>query len=128
MPIYEYECHGCRRHVSLLVLSRRTAEPPACPRCGSRELTRLLSRFSTPRSEDARLDRLADPSAYGDLDENDPMSVARAMKRMGDEMGEDLGDEVEAAMEGGLDDGDGGDLEDAGLGAGGGDGGDDDGL
>ncbi len=99
MPIYEYECHGCRRRVSLLVLSPSTAAPPTCPRCGSSRLSRLMSRFATIKSEDARLDSLADPSQYGDLDENDPRSVARFMKRMGQEMGEDMGDDVEAAME-----------------------------
>ena len=99
MPIYEYECHGCRRRVSLLVLSPSTAAAPRCPRCGSAELSRLMSRFATVKSEDARLESLADPSQYGDLDENDPKSVARFMKRMGQEVGEDLGDDLDAAMD-----------------------------
>ena len=58
-----------------------------------------MSRFATVKSEDARLDALADPSQYGDLDENDPRSVGRFMKRMGQEMGEDLGDDLDAAVE-----------------------------
>ena len=58
-----------------------------------------MSRFATVKSEDARLESLADPSQYGDLDENDPQSVARFMKRMGKEMGEDLGDDLDAAMD-----------------------------
>ena len=99
MPIYEYECGGCRRRVSLLVLTPSRAADPRCPRCGSAELTRLMSRFATVKSEDARLDSLSDPSTYGDLDENDPASMARFMKRMGDEMGEDLGEDVDAAMD-----------------------------
>jgi putative FmdB family regulatory protein len=99
VPIYEYDCGGCRRRVSLLVLAPSRAEAPRCPRCGSAELTRLMSRFATVKSEDARLESLADPSSFGDLDENDPSSVARFTKRMGEEMGEDLGDDVEAAME-----------------------------
>ena len=113
MPIYEYECHGCRRRVSLLVLSPSTAAAPRCPRCGSLDLSRLMSRFATVKSEDARLESLADPSQYGDLDENDPRSMARFMKRMGDEMGEDLGEDVDAAMEEAIAEGD-----DAGGGAG----------
>jgi putative FmdB family regulatory protein len=99
VPIYEYDCWGCRRRVSLLVLAPSRAEAPRCPRCGSAELTRLMSRFATVKSEDARLESLSDPSSFGDLDENDPSSVARFTKRMGEEMGEDLGDDVEAAME-----------------------------
>jgi putative FmdB family regulatory protein len=99
MPIYEYECHGCRRRVSLLVLAPSRAEPPTCPRCGSGELARLMSRFATVRSEDDRLESLADPTQYGDLDENDPRSVARFMKKMGQEMGDDLGEDFDAAMD-----------------------------
>jgi putative FmdB family regulatory protein len=107
VPIYEYECGGCRRRVSLLVLTPSKATDPRCPRCGSAELTRLMSRFATVKSEDARLDSLSDPSTYGDIDENDPASMARFMKRMGDEMGEDLGEDVDAAMDEAMAEGDG---------------------
>jgi hypothetical protein len=58
-----------------------------------------MSRFSAPKSEEARMEALADPSKFGDVDENDPQSIARFMKKMGQEMGEDLGDDFDAAME-----------------------------
>jgi putative FmdB family regulatory protein len=99
VPIYEYECQGCRRRVSVLVRSVAGHTSPRCTRCGSPEMSRLMSRFATVKSEDSRLESLADPSQYGDLDENDPKSVARFMKRMGQEMGEDLGDDLDAAMD-----------------------------
>ncbi|MBI2207296.1 MAG: zinc ribbon domain-containing protein [Candidatus Rokubacteria bacterium] len=99
MPIYEYECHGCRRRVSLLVMRPSTAPAPSCPRCGSHELSRLMSRFVTVKSEDARLGSMADSASLGDLDENDPGSVARFMKKMGKEFGDDLGDDFEAAVD-----------------------------
>jgi len=55
------------------------------------------------KSEESRLESLADPSKFGDLDEKDPKSVARFMKRMGKEMGEDVGEDfdqmVDEAME-----------------------------
>lgn len=123
MPIYEYECRGCSRLVSLLVrsLASREATPkevPRCPRCGSAEMSRLMSRFATPKSEDARLEAAADPSRYGDLDENDPQAVARFVKRMGDEMGEDLGDDLGEALGEANDEGAGetGGIEDGGFG------------
>lgn len=58
-----------------------------------------MSRFASPRSEDARLDALADSTSLGDLDENDPGSVAQFMKRMGREFGDDLGEEFEEAVD-----------------------------
>ena len=99
MPIYEYECHDCHRRVSLLVLRPSAAASPTCPRCGGSALSRLMSRFATVKSEEARLDALTDSSSLGDLDENNPASVARFMKKMGREFGDDLGDDFESAMD-----------------------------
>jgi putative FmdB family regulatory protein len=107
VPIYEYECQGCQRRVSLLIRTLSAAEAPRCPRCGSVALSRLMSRFATVKSEDARLDSLSDPSGLGDLDENDPRSVARFVKKMGHEMGEDLGEDLDAAMDEAMTEGDG---------------------
>jgi hypothetical protein len=51
------------------------------------------------KSEESRLESLADPSKLSGFDENDPQSVARWMRKMGKEMGEDLGDDVEQVVE-----------------------------
>lgn len=99
MPIYEYECHDCRRRVSLLVRNLSSPEPPACPRCGSTALHRLMSRFATVKSEEARLESLAEGGGLGDVDESDPTSVARFMKKMGREFGDEMGDDVDAAVD-----------------------------
>ena len=65
----------------------------------SRSMRRLMSRFAMPRSEEARMDALADPSNFGDLDENDPKSVARVMRRMGQQMGDEFaGPEFDEAV------------------------------
>ena len=58
-----------------------------------------MSRFATVKSEDARLESLADSASFGDLDENDPASVARFMKKMGREFGDDLGDDFDSAVD-----------------------------
>ena len=92
MPIYEYLCLKCRRKMSFLVMSPSSFQP-VCKHCKSTELEQLFSRFATPKSEERRLESLADPSSFAGLDENDPGSVARWMKKMGKEMGEDLGGE-----------------------------------
>lgn len=99
MPIYEYHCGDCKKRVSLLVRSIRNAPAPVCPRCGGRRMTRLLSRFAVVKSEESRMESLADPSSFGDLDENDPKSVARWAKRMGKELGEDAGEDFDEMME-----------------------------
>lgn len=99
MPIYEYHCQDCRRRVSVFVRSISNPGKPTCPRCNGPHLERLMSRFTRIRSEDGRLDSLADPSSFGDLDENDPKSVARWAKKMGKELGEDMGEDFDQMME-----------------------------
>jgi putative FmdB family regulatory protein len=99
MPIYEYDCRDCRRVVSVLVLRPSAGEAPRCPRCHGAALTRVMSRFATIKSEDARLESFADPSNFGDVDENDPASVARFMKKMGREMGDDVGEDFDEVVD-----------------------------
>lgn len=104
MPIYEYRCESCGRHHQQLFLSLASYQVPPCPKCGRDTLRKLVSRFSVKRSEESRLDDMADPSSFGDLDENDPRSVAKWARKMGDTLGEDLGpefDEMVGRMEAG---------------------------
>jgi putative FmdB family regulatory protein len=99
MPLYEYRCLDCKKRSTVLVLSLANQVPASCSHCSSARLERILSRFAAPKSEEARLESLADPSKLAGLDENDPQSMARFMKTMGEEMGEDLGDDISEAME-----------------------------
>ena len=121
MPIYEFECRECHRKTTAIVMVRDRVGEVRCKKCGSANLEKLFSRFAMPKSEDARLESLADPSAMSGIDENDPKSVARFMKKMGQEMGEDFGGDIDQAIEeemaGGGPDSDGGN----GSGGGGGD-------
>ena len=100
MPIYEYRCADCKKRVSVFFRSFSVASDPACPNCGSKNLKRALGRVRVARSEESRLESLADPSSLGDVDENDPKSVAKFMRKMGDQMGgEDLGPEFGEMVE-----------------------------
>jgi len=51
------------------------------------------------RSEESRLENLADPTSLAGLDENDPRSIARWMRKMSGELGEDLGPDFEEVMD-----------------------------
>jgi len=92
MPIYEYQCLDCNKSFSLLILSPTSYGTPKCPNCGSEKLERLMSRFRAIRSEESRLERLADPSTFSGVDENDPASVAKWAKKMGKELGDEAGE------------------------------------
>jgi putative FmdB family regulatory protein len=93
MPIYEYFCPACNGQFQKLV--RGFSDPPglACPRCGNNGVKRAISRFATLKSDDARIEAMADPSNFAGLDEQDPRSIARWAKRMGKELGEEAGED-----------------------------------
>jgi len=93
MPVYEYRCAGCRKRSSLFFRSFSDVSSPVCPHCGSGQMAKLVSRVATIRSEEDRLEALADPSSLSGIDENDPKSVARWARKLGQQMGEDLGDD-----------------------------------
>ena len=116
MPIYEYRCEKCHRITSVLTTRVTEKVEAVCANCGGKKMRRLMSRFAMPRSEESRMEALADPSRMGDIDENDPKSVARMMKRMGKEMGDEFGgtefDEAVEEIESSGDLGDGGSGED----------------
>ncbi len=101
MPIYEYRCADCGKRQAIFYRSFAAVEDsPACPECGGRKLTRLISRTAQLLSEDTRLESLADSADMGGVDENDPSSVARWARKMGQQMGEDeLGDDFDQAMD-----------------------------
>jgi len=101
MPIYEYGCYDCRKRVNVFFRSFSEVETKqaACPRCGGTNLKRLISKVAVIRSEESRLESLADPGSLGGLDENDPKSIGRWMRKMSSEMGEDLGSEFNEVVD-----------------------------
>lgn len=52
MPIYEYECRGCKHQFEAIV---RTGDTPACPECRSGDLERLVSLFAVDSGDSRRL-------------------------------------------------------------------------
>ena len=106
MPIYEYLCQDCGRKLAVFWRSRADVKTPICRRCGGANMTRLISRVRVLRSEESRLDEMSDDAMLADLDENDPRSMGRWMRKMSQEMGEDLGpefDEIVGRLEAGED-------------------------
>ncbi|MGQ9646528.1 MAG: FmdB family zinc ribbon protein [Thermodesulfobacteriota bacterium] len=99
MPIYEYRCEACGKISEFLLIKTDEAFTPQCKRCKSKKMTRVLSRVRVVRSEESRLESLADSSKWGDLDEKDPRSMAKMMKRLGKEFGEELGEDADQMVD-----------------------------
>jgi len=133
MPIYEYACGACGRVSSFLVRNTASHSAPACPHCGAAGMRRAISRFAAvgaprkdpgaggaPDGEGAVADPGADAADAGGaepdlaameslmdgVDENDPRSMGRAMRKLAEQTGEPLDeemDEVVRRLEGGED-------------------------
>jgi putative FmdB family regulatory protein len=98
MPIYEYWCKTCKKTSSFLLLRTTEEIIPYCKACGSKDVKKRISRISLPRGEERMVERLLDPSRFSDLDENDPASIERVVRRMGKDLGEELGGDFEETM------------------------------
>src|SRR3972149_3876015 len=99
MPIYEYRCDDCGKISEFLLIKSQETFTPQCKKCKSKKMSRVLSRVRVVRSEESRMESLADPSKWGGLDEKDPKSMAKWMKKMGKEMGEDMGEDVDQMVD-----------------------------
>lgn len=109
MPVFEYRCGSCGRKFSALVGMVAQPDDERCPKCGSSETQKLVSRFVRGRTEDDRIDDLADRfETMGEPD--DSVEMRRMVREMGKAMDEDSSDEMEelfeADMEGNLPDDD----------------------
>lgn len=60
-----------------------------CVHCGSTQVRRRMTKVRIARSEESRMENLADESALEGM-QDDPQALGRMMKKMGREMGEDL--------------------------------------
>jgi putative FmdB family regulatory protein len=93
MPSYEYRCLNCRRRFEVFfTYAEYGTRPVACPHCKSENVQRRIGRVRMARSDENRLENLADPGQLEGL-EDDPRALGRMMRKMGSEVGEELGPE-----------------------------------
>jgi putative FmdB family regulatory protein len=83
MPVYEYNCPGCKRKVSVYVRRYEDSASAVCPRCGSKEMQRLFSTFSVRKTYmDVYEDILSDRQLTRGLMRSDPKALADWNRRM----------------------------------------------
>ncbi|MEQ1934347.1 MAG: zinc ribbon domain-containing protein [Fimbriimonadaceae bacterium] len=106
MPIFEFRCQDCQTKFQTLVGMVAGADEVVCPKCGGKRSDKLVSRFIRGRTEDDRVDEMADHLELMGEPES-PTAMREMMKEMGKGMEEDLSDEMEQMFESdmlGLDD------------------------
>lgn len=100
MPTYNYLCLDCGKPMRLyFTYAEYETAVPVCPHCNSTHVQRRIGRIALAKSEDARMDSLLDDNALGGLDEDDPRSIGKFMRKMSRETGEDMGDEFNEVVD-----------------------------
>jgi len=82
MPIYEFACPQCRRIYNFL--SKRVAPDrlPVCPKCGSKKMSKQVSRFAMTRKLAEPAAGTGSPSGEPPLPDMDDPRVERAMMEL----------------------------------------------
>jgi len=99
MPIYEYQCHQCKKNFSLLVLNRKELGEIRCKFCNSRKLKKLLSPFCVHQTEESRLSDFDTSKQRGDDFYKDSRNIGLWAKKRMKEMGTDLGSKMDEIVE-----------------------------
>ncbi len=98
MPNYDYRCLSCKRRFTIFMAYSEYGQGNVrCPHCQSDQVQRRIGRIRFARSEESRLDSMADPSNLEGL-EDDPRALGRMMREMSKEMGEDVGPEFDEVV------------------------------
>jgi putative FmdB family regulatory protein len=98
MPRYEFRCLDCQRRFDVFfTYTQYGTKPVKCVHCESENVQRKIGRVRVARSEENRLETMADPDSLAGLDD-DPRELGRMMRTMSREMGEDMGPEFDEVI------------------------------
>lgn len=103
MPLYDYLCLDCHRRFEIYMsYAEYGTRSVQCPHCQSANIRRRLPRVRLARSEEDRIETLADdfadPAALAGLEE-DPRAMGRFMRKMSQELGEEMPPEFDEVVE-----------------------------
>jgi putative FmdB family regulatory protein len=100
MPTYDFLCNKCSQRFDVfMTFAEYGKKTVACAHCGSRDVRRRMTKVRIAKSEESRMDSMADEfSGMEDL-ENDPQAMGRMMRKMGKEVGEDVPPEFDEVVD-----------------------------
>jgi len=99
MPTYDYICNNCNERFDVfMTFSEYGKKTVTCAHCNSKNVRRRMTKVRIAKSEDSRMESMAnDFSGFEGL-EDDPKSMGRMMRKMGKEMGEDMPPEFDEVV------------------------------
>jgi putative FmdB family regulatory protein len=105
VPIFEFRCQACNHKFATLVGMVAENSDTSCPKCKSSITSKLVSRVAKFRTEEGRIDEMAD--RLETMDEPEAGSQMRDLlrelgKASDDDVSDEMEDMFEADMEGRL--------------------------
>ena len=99
MPIYEYQCYGCKRQFQSLVMKDDEEKYLICPDCGSKNLKKLISRVAYHVSEQDRLSSFDPNAPKDDIFYKDSRNIGLSAQKRAQQLGVDLGSSFDEKLE-----------------------------
>lgn len=100
MPTYDFICNNCNQRFDVfLTYAEYGKATVTCPHCQSKNVRRRMTKVRIAKSEETRMDSMADDFSGFEGLEDDPKAMGRMMRKMGKEMGEDLPPEFDEVVD-----------------------------
>ena len=100
MPTYDFICNNCNQRFDVfLTYAEYGRKKVACVHCSSKNVRRRMTRVRIAKSEETRMESMADDVSGFEGLEDDPRAMGRMMRKMGREMGEDLPPEFDEVVD-----------------------------
>ena len=99
MPIYEYECQECQAISTFLIMKNGDSTRVACKGCGSKKMSKIISRVTYHRSEGDRLSEFDARKPQGEEFYKDSRNIGLWAKKRAKELGADLGPQFDEVVE-----------------------------
>jgi putative FmdB family regulatory protein len=100
MPTYDFICNNCNQRFDVfLTYAEYGKKTVTCAHCGSKNVRRRMTKVRVAKSEESRMDSMADDFSGFEGLENDPKAMGQMMRKMGKEMGEEMPPEFDEVVD-----------------------------
>lgn len=100
MPTYDFLCNDCHQRFEVfLTFAEYGKKTVKCTLCGSKNVRRRMTKVRIAKSEESRMEAMADDFSGFEGLEDDPRAMGRMMRKLGKEMGEELPPEFDEVVD-----------------------------
>jgi putative FmdB family regulatory protein len=100
MPTYDFICNTCNQRFDVfMTFAEYGKKTVKCIHCSSKNVRRRMTKVRIAKSEETRMESMADDFSGFEGMEDDPKAMGQMMRKMGKEMGEDLPPEFDEVVD-----------------------------